>query len=612
MNKYTSTTSGTNKISHTLVVLFCIMTLSVSTHATGLCGLTLSLNGSASTCVGHDTLSLSGASTGSQIIWQSATTTVAVDSAGGSIDTIFIPAVAGSYIAIVTDPGGCQDTSLAIVVDSTVTPSVTISINTSDTICPNTRVTFSPTVTNSGTPSYQWYLNGTPISSATFYTNSTLSNHDSLWVVVTAHGACTSIDTAMSNVIHITVSTPVTPAVSISTGHSHTICAGTVITFTPTPANGGSSPGYEWYVSGTAVSSSTTFVDSTLHNNDSVWVVMVSNAGCATSDTAYSNVIPYIVNPIVTPSVSITSSIGDTICRNDQVTFFATAVNGGANADYQWIANGVNVGNSPTYIGTNILNGDVYSCVLTSTASCLTQTHATSDTITFVVHPYPAVTTVLTGGSVGCLPDSVGLTATGGTSYLWSDGQTAAAIVVASGTYSVTATNSYGCTAGSNPITVAPHALLTDSLIQMGDTLTLAVSGGEFYQWYMNGNIIGGALSASYIATQGGSYQVSVIDSFGCRSSSAMIDITTGINTLSGNVTMSIYPNPNIGIFTLDCGDDTPRMVSISDDLGRVVMDNIQVIHRHDFDLSSLRDGLYYLHITDSNTGNIIKCSIVR
>ena len=63
------------------------------------------------------------------------------------------------------------------------------------------------------------------------------------------------------------------------------------------------------------------------------------------------------VNPNLTPSVSIASSLGTTICSGNSVTFTATPVNGGNTPAYQWKNNGVNVGtNSSTYVVSTLAN----------------------------------------------------------------------------------------------------------------------------------------------------------------------------------------------------------------------------------------------------------------
>jgi len=84
--------------------------------------------------------------------------------------------------------------------------------------------------------------------------------------------------------------TGVMPAVSISSNHS-SIVPNTSVTFTATPTNGGRSPSYQWYKNGVSIigAISNTYTSSTLMNNDSVWVVLKSDATCILTDSVVSN-----------------------------------------------------------------------------------------------------------------------------------------------------------------------------------------------------------------------------------------------------------------------------------------------------------------------------------
>jgi hypothetical protein len=115
--------------------------------------------------------------------------------------------------------------------------------------------------------------------------------------------------------------------------------------------------------------SKTYTADATLKNGDNIYCVVTSNAGCATTPTAKSNVIKMTVNNLTVPTVSIKASTGTTVCTNSKVTFTATAINEGAAPIYQWKKNGINVGtNSKTYIDNGLKTGDSIYCVLASTA----------------------------------------------------------------------------------------------------------------------------------------------------------------------------------------------------------------------------------------------------
>ncbi len=595
------------------------------THiASAQCSITATIAGSATSCAGIDTLSLTGASTATQIVWQYGDTTVAIGSAGGTIDTTFIAPISGSYLAIITAPGGCLDTTASVTVYPAALDTITASICPSDSFALGTQYyhtsgIYSDTLHGASVNGcdsimtlvltvlpYATDVITASICASDSFALGTQYYHTSGIYSDTLHAAavngCDSIITLVLTV------TTVTPSVSISTGQSNTICAGTKITFTAQPTYGGSSPTYQWYVTGIATDTSATFVDSTLHSGDSVWVVMVSNDACASTDTVTSNVIPYLVDTFVAPMVSIISiNTGDTICDNTMSTLFATGTNGGNNPDYQWQRNGVNVGNSDTYIANTILNGDVFRCIITSTAACVTQVKDTSNSITFSVNPYPAVTiSSSSGGSTACYGDTALLTAGGGASYIWSTGDTVPAIYSTGGTYRVTATSSYGCTAASLPFTLTQLPLATDTIYQVGDSLVSGTS--QFYQWYYDGAIISGAIGPVYVPTANGEYQAATIDGQGCIAYSAIVTIgPAGISGVAA-AAMHLYPNPNAGTFTLELGDNAPHTVTITDALGRAIISDEPVTHLKQFSMASLTDGIYYIRIGDST----VKFTVIR
>ena len=86
----------------------------------------------------------------------------------------------------------------------------------------------------------------------------------------------------------------------------------------------------------------------------------------------------------VSPSITINAS-SNNICQGTNVTFTPTPTNGGLAPTYQWRVNGVNVATGPTYSSTALAQGNTISCVMTSNASCLTTTTATSNTISMNV-----------------------------------------------------------------------------------------------------------------------------------------------------------------------------------------------------------------------------------
>jgi hypothetical protein len=311
--------------------------------------------------------------------------------------------------------------TITISITTNVTPSVAIALTTgSNPSCSGSSLTFTGTPTNGGTtPSYQWKVDGANAgtNSATF-TTSSLTNGQIVTCVMISNAACVSATTATSNAVTITITTSVTPVVSIAlTSGNNPSCAGSLLTFTATPTNGGTTPVYQWKVDGSNVgTNSPTYSTSTLVSGEVVTCVMTSNDGCANPTTATSSWIVVTVNPVLTPTIFITLTSGSNpSCNGSSLTFSATISNGGASPVYQWKVNGANVGtNSNTFTTSALTNNQVVSCELTSNANCASPTVVSSNTIQVAVNAnvVPSVSIAITSGSnPGCAGASVQFTA---------------------------------------------------------------------------------------------------------------------------------------------------------------------------------------------------------
>jgi len=94
-----------------------------------------------------------------------------------------------------------------------------------------------------------------------------------------------------------------------------------------------------------------------------------------------------VVDPLVVPLVSISTSLHDTICVGQLDTFKATPTNPGSAPFYKWSVNGVDAGvNSPSYTYPPA-NGDVVVVAMTSNANCLVMLHTATDEVTMNVEP---------------------------------------------------------------------------------------------------------------------------------------------------------------------------------------------------------------------------------
>ncbi|TAF09188.1 MAG: hypothetical protein EAZ75_09575 [Flavobacteriia bacterium] len=361
---------------------------------------------------------------------------------------------------IVTTPGGSATSSNTFTVNPILYAGVSIASNDADNvICAGTSVTFTATPTNGGVaPTYQWFVNGSAVSGQTntTFTSTTLANNNIVTVRMTSNATpCLTGSPATSSGITMTVN-PVLPAsVSVASNDAdNTICAGTSVTFTATPTNGGTAPTYQWFVNGSAVSgqTNTTFTSTTLTNNNVVTVRMTSNAiPCLTGSSVTSTGITMIVNPI--PTATISGNNG-TICNNGTATFTIAGTNG-AVVTYT-INSGANqtitlTSGAATVTIPNVIANQTLNLVSVSLGSC-TASLSNSSTVT-----------------VGAVATWNGTT--------WSPTRPAANMgIVFNGTYTTSGTiEGCNCTINSGNVTIASGdtMLLSNELIVIGGTFTV-------------------------------------------------------------------------------------------------------------------------------------------
>ena len=172
----------------------------------------------------------------------------------------------------------------------------------------------------------------------------------------------------------ITVNPFLVPSVNIFAQYT-TICAGTLDSFTTSVTNGGTNPVYQWKKNnGVSIGSNNSVLAiNTLSNNDSVYLVMTSNATCANPAIVTSNKIPVTVNPLLTPTATVTAS-KNTICVGDSVTFRVTSTNGGTSPVKQWMKNSSVIASGVDSFTTAALsNKDTIYMVLTCNSKCKQQ-----------------------------------------------------------------------------------------------------------------------------------------------------------------------------------------------------------------------------------------------
>ena len=491
-----------------------------------------------------------------------------------------IAATTGTYSLYIT-VGGCNSATAtaSVIVNSSVTPSVSVAANPGSTICAGTNVTFTATPVNGGaTPAYQWRKNGTNVgtNSAT-YADNALTTGDVITVRLTSNAICRTLDTVNSAGTTMTVNASLVPSVTVSANPGTTICTGTNVTFTATPVNGGATPAYQWRKNGMNVgTNSATYADNGLANGDVVTVRLTSNAACRSVDTTNSTGVTMSVNAVQNISVSAAANPGSTICAGTNVTFTATPVNGGGTPVYQWRKNGTNVGtNSVNYSDNTLVNGDKITVRLTSDATCRNADTTNSTAITMSVNPLlvPSVSIAANPGASVCAGTNVTFTATpvnGGATpaYQWrkngmnvgtnsaiyaDNALTTGDVITVRLTSNATCrtldtANSAGTTMTVTTVPAQPGAITGNTKV-CGGTAQLysiaAVTGATSYTWTLPSGWSGTSTTTSINATAAtatGTGVISVTANNSCGSSTARTLADTVGNTPARPGTISGNP----------------------------------------------------------------------
>ncbi|MBL0048915.1 MAG: PKD domain-containing protein [Bacteroidetes bacterium] len=180
-------------------------------------------------------------------------------------------------------------------------------------------------------------------------------------VTITNAGICS----ATSANTNVTLTPSVTPAVSVIASNTN-ICQGASVNFTAIATDSGNAPIFQWYLNNSPIgSNSSNLTLSNLANNDQVNIVLTSNAICANSTTANSNIITINVNSFPVATISPNGSVS--FCQGSQSTLTASSGSG-----YLW-SNGL------TGQSINVNQSGDYSVIVTNPGGCIG--NATSNTV---------------------------------------------------------------------------------------------------------------------------------------------------------------------------------------------------------------------------------------
>ncbi|MCC6372627.1 MAG: T9SS type A sorting domain-containing protein [Bacteroidia bacterium] len=404
----------------------------------------------------------------------SGASTYSWSSGGSGASTVVSPSVTTQYIVTGVNASGCSSAQTLTVV---VAPSsLSLSVNAlPSAYCQGG----SSTITATGASSYTWSTGST--ASVIVVSPSVTTNYS----VTGSNGSCFGNSAT-------TVSVNPLPVIVVA---DQTICPGGSATLVATGANT-----YTWSTGNTGSSLTVAPLTNTMYT------VNGNVGGCVGSAT---------VNVTVGSNLSINLSVSDpTICAGGSSTITATGA-----TSYTW-----STGSNASFIVVNPLTSTSYS--VDGLNGVCSGTAITN--ITVVQTP----TLVLNSSSSGtlCSGASATLSASGASTYSWSNGATGSAIVVtpsASAVYTVTGSNG-GCvststialTVGAGSLNLAVSANPV-SVCQGGSAFIFA-SGAGAYVWS------NGATTPSISVTPSTTTTYTVNGTTGSCSGSAVITISVG------------------------------------------------------------------------------------
>lgn len=239
-----------------------------------------------------------------------------------------------------------------------------------------------------------------------------------------------------------------------------------------------------------------------------------------------------------------------------------------------------------------------------------------TDSITVTVNPAPVAVAVANPTAI-CIGNSAALSsADSSLTYLWNPGALTGSNVVvtptATTTYTMTATNSFGCTTQGNvTITVnpLPTVIFTTPTSICVDDATLALSAMPAGGTFSGPGVTGQSFAPATAGLGAHSIAYTYTDPNGCTdtaSSAITVDACAGISGTVGGSSIVISPNPAVEVLNVTWGPQADvKTIRVMDVTGRVVMtEAVNGGNKKALDVTSLPAGNYSVSVegTDSKS----------
>ena len=435
-------------------------------------------------------------------------------------------------LSVLSQCSGLPTTTATLTINDDPLASLTIA---DSTLC----IGQSTQLTAAGGMSYSW----TPaagLSSTTIANPVATPNATTTYTANITWGTCVS---QLSQTIHVS-----NPAITLAVTPADTVCTGTNVQFIATAGGAVAPLSYLWN-NGNTTHSLTAQVAGTYS------VTGTDGYGC----TANTSKLLVVIAPLVSLTPTSAACFG---ANSGAVN--AVASGGLAPYAYHW-----NTGSSSPSL-SNVAAGN-YNLTITDARGCSASATST------VTQPSSALSSSITSSSnVSCFGGnngSVNLTVSGGTPayiYNWNGGITTQNRTnLSAGTYTVTATDSKGCTTTAAIVITQPAVVLSasTSVTQVNcfgastGSINVTVNGGTAPYSYNWGS---GVITQNRTNLSAGSYTVTVTDAGGCTIS-ALATITqpaVALNAAAVSGSVSCYGGNNGNINLSVSGGTLPYFYS--------------------------------------------------
>ncbi len=383
-------------------------------------------------CDGSATVAASGGTPGYTYLW----------SPGGFTTQNVTGLSAGGYTVVVTDNNSCTDSDALTIV---ISPSMTLTLTTSNISCPNDVDGTASVLVSGGTPGYTYSWSST-VQTASNITGLSFGNYT---LKVTDASTCITTQTfSIGNVSPISLSLAVNHICGSGTGSSTVTASGGTPNYTYSWSNGATVAG----ISGLSPGSYSLLV------TDSV--------GCVDSTD---------ITILLSQDISVMGTFTPITCFGDSNAVISTTIIGGIpNFTYSWMPGG------STTSSISGLSAGSYSVTVTDSVGCI-------GTNTIVITAPSVLTITVSGVDASCngCPNGTGSAVAGGGyggyHYLWTPNvETNASVTgLTAGLYTVCVTDSLGCETCSSVTISEPPASIKQNTVGSKDLSVNPVPFGK-------------------------------------------------------------------------------------------------------------------------------------